>query len=70
MTIIYRETKGSALSYSELDGNFQDTIIAVRVFRDGLNANDTLAEDVFGLCMDLHYQADHATTPNKSPPFV
>ena len=47
-----------------------DTIIAVRVFRDGLHANDTLAEDVFGLCMDLHYQADHATTPNKSPPFV
>ena len=46
-----------------------DTVIMVRLFRDGGNAADTLNQPVFGLFLDLHYQADHTTTPNKSPPF-
>lgn len=46
-----------------------DTVIQVRVFRDGTHVNDTLEEDVFGLFIDLHYQADKATTPNKVPNF-
>lgn len=47
-----------------------DTLIIVRVFRDGAHPNDTLEEPVFGIFLDLHYQADHATTPNKAPPFL
>lgn len=46
-----------------------DTLIMVRCFRDGAHPNDTLDADVFGLCMDLHYQADKATTPGKAPDF-
>lgn len=46
-----------------------DTVIQVRMFRDGMNAGDTLNANVFGLFLDMHYQADHTTTPNKSPPF-
>lgn len=47
-----------------------DTLIMVRCFRDGAHANDTLNADVFGLMMDLHYQADRATTPFKAPNFL
>lgn len=46
-----------------------DTVILVRVFRDGAHPNDTLDDIVFGVFLDLHYQADKATTPGKSPPF-
>jgi hypothetical protein len=47
-----------------------DTVILVRLFRDGAHVNDTLDDTVFGIFLDLHYQADRATTPNKSPSFV
>ena len=47
-----------------------DTVIMVRMFRDGASANDTFEAPVFGLFLDLHYQAIRATTPNKAPPFV
>lgn len=47
-----------------------DTVIKVRMFRDGAHENDTLNADVFGLFIDMHYQANRATTPNKAPPFV
>ena len=46
-----------------------DTVILVRVFRDGAHVNDTLEDTVFGIFLDLHYQADKATTPNKAPNF-
>jgi hypothetical protein len=46
-----------------------DTLILCRFFRDGANVNDTLAADAFVFCVDLHYQADKATTPNKAPNF-
>lgn len=46
-----------------------DTLIMARCFRDGAHPNDTLDADVFGLCLDLHYQADKATTLNKAPNF-
>jgi len=47
-----------------------DTVIKVRLFRDGAHPNDTLEADVFGIFLDLHYQADRATTPFKSPDFL
>lgn len=31
--------------------------------------NKTTVGSVFGICCDLHYQADHEVTLNKSPPF-
>lgn len=46
-----------------------DSLIIARVFRDPTHVNDTLEVEVFGLCLDMHYQADRATTPNKSPNF-
>jgi hypothetical protein len=46
-----------------------DTMVICRIFRDGAHPNDTLDADVFGIMADLHYQADKATTPNKSPNF-
>lgn len=46
-----------------------DTIILCRVFRDATHPNDTFDDQVFGVALDLHYQADRATTPNKSPNF-
>jgi hypothetical protein len=47
-----------------------DTLILCRFFRDGEHVNDTLDADAFVFCVDLHYQADRATTPYKSPNFL
>lgn len=46
-----------------------DTLVLVRIFRDGAHQNDTLNQDVFLMCMDLHYLANQNATPNKSPNF-
>ena len=46
-----------------------DTLIIMRVFRDATHVNDTLNTNAYGICVDLHYQADKATTPNKAPNF-
>lgn len=46
-----------------------DTVILVRLFRDGGHANDTFPDEVFVSFIDLHYLADKATTPNKAPNF-
>lgn len=46
-----------------------DTVILVRVFRDGAHVNDTFDGNVFVSFLDLHYLADKATTPNKAPNF-
>ena len=47
-----------------------DTLILCRFFRDGAHPNDTLAADAFVFCVDLHYQANRATTPFKAPNFI
>ena len=47
-----------------------DTIIMVRVFRDASHANDTYPDVAFGIFLDMHYQADRATTPFKRPDFL
>lgn len=46
-----------------------DTMILCRVFRDATHPNDTFDDQVFGVALDLHYQANRATTPNKVPNF-
>jgi len=47
-----------------------DTLILCRFFRDGTHPNDTLDADVFVFCVDMHYQANRATTPFKAPNFL
>lgn len=44
-----------------------DTLIMMRVFRDG--ANDTHADTVAGFTVDLHYQTERIATLNKAPDF-
>ena len=46
-----------------------DSVVCVRVFRDGAHANDTCSDSVFGLFVDLHYMAYRLATPNKAPSF-
>lgn len=46
-----------------------DGILLSRVYRDVEHPNDTFNDQVFGICLDLHYQVDHATTPFKRPDF-
>jgi hypothetical protein len=46
-----------------------DTIVRIKVARDGSHANDTFYGSVAGLMLDLHYQSDRETTVNKAPDF-
>ncbi len=46
-----------------------DTIVRLKVYRDGASPDDTFYGSVVGLMMDFHYQSDRETTPNKSPDF-
>lgn len=62
-------SEGNAIDGAALDIE-PDTVVLVRLFRDGAHVNDTFPADVFVSFLDLHYLADHATTPNKAPPFV
>lgn len=70
----YMHMVGEVSEGNAIDGNAlgiePDTVILCRVFRDGAHVNDTLNENVFGIFLDMHYQADRATTPNKAPPFI
>jgi hypothetical protein len=46
-----------------------DGMMLVRLFRDGAHANDTFAQDVFGITVDLHTETDRYSTPFRFPPF-
>jgi len=46
-----------------------DTVIMCRIFRDATHANDTYGADAFGICVDIHYQVDRNSTPQKNPDF-
>lgn len=69
MHMIGEVSEGNAIDGAAL-GIEPDTVILCRIFRDGAHVNDTLNENVFGIFLDLHYQANRATTPNKAPPFI
>ncbi len=82
-TTVYVEQSTTGTAYTHMVGEVSegnatagaalgiepDTVILVRLFRDGAHVNDTLEETVFGIFLDLHYQADKATTPQKAPNF-
>jgi hypothetical protein len=46
-----------------------DTILLARVFRDATHVSDTYPSDAFGLTVDLHYQVDRNSTPQRKPNF-
>ncbi len=46
-----------------------DSIVMMRVFRDGAHANDTCTDPAFGLFCGLHFQKQAFSTPNKNYPF-
>ena len=46
-----------------------DSILLMRVFRDGGHVNDTFPDAVFGFNVALYYQGDRQFTPFKAPDF-
>lgn len=66
MHYVAEVSTGNAISGVNIE---PDTLILMRVFRDAGHANDTFNAPVYGIALDLHYQADRATTPNKAPNF-
>lgn len=46
-----------------------DSVILMRVYREGAHENDTLAASVWGICCDLHIQVDRTATKNRGPDF-
>ena len=52
-----------------LAGLEPDSLLIVRVFRDGAHANDTYGAKAWGFMLDFHYQADRNSTKNKVPDF-
>lgn len=46
-----------------------DTMILGRIFRDATHPNDTFNDQVFGVALDLHYQAAQIATVSKRPNF-
>jgi hypothetical protein len=46
-----------------------DSLILVRVYRDGLNVADTCPNNVFGFFADAHYQVSRFATKNRAPNF-
>lgn len=51
------------------DGLEADTLVLMRIFRDGGDAADTFASTVHAFTADIHFQVDKQVTPNKAPPF-
>lgn len=66
MHYVAEVSTGSAIPGTNIE---PDTFILMRVFRDADHPNDTFEGSVYGIALDLHYQADRATTPNKAPNF-
>ena len=47
-----------------------DSILMMRIYRDGTHANDTFSGDAFGLFVDVHFQEDRMIgTPYRNPDF-
>jgi hypothetical protein len=46
-----------------------DSMILMRVYGDGLHANDTFAASVLCITADLHHEVDRYATPRRAPDF-
>jgi hypothetical protein len=80
-TTVYVETNVSSSSQYQhfisevadadaFDAFEADTLVLMRVFRDGGHGNDTFGAAVSAFTADLHFQKDRIATPNKVPPFL
>ena len=79
-TIYVEETLSSNKQYQHFvtecsdaqafDAYEADTLILMRIFREGSHANDTFPDGIFALTADIHFQVDKQVTPNKAPPFT
>lgn len=63
---ITETTEPNAIAATNLE---PDSLVLVRVFRDGAHANDTCTDDAFGLQMDIHFQRNGVSTVNRNYPF-
>lgn len=46
-----------------------DSMILMRVFRDGTHVDDTFPDAILGITADLHHEVDRHATPNRAPNF-
>lgn len=46
-----------------------DSLICLRMFRDGTSPEDTFTQSIWALTVDLHYETDKDNTPLRTPPF-
>jgi hypothetical protein len=63
---IAEPTEGNGILDSSIE---VDSVIMMRVFRDGAHANDTLTDTAFGIMVDIHYQMERVGTPHRNSPF-
>lgn len=77
-TTIYLEQTGSGTAKQHqiiedvagISANIEpDSLILLRVFRDGAHLNDNYTGIAWGLELDAHYQTDRLATVNKEPNF-
>jgi len=59
-------TAGAAISGTDIE---PDSLVNVRVFRDGAHANDTFTGPAFVFQIDMHYLKERTGTKNKAPNF-
>ena len=69
----YQLMTAEASSGDAIDGETlglePDSLVLMRVFRDGAHANDTLAATAFAFRAGLHYQSSMLGTAQKAPDF-
>lgn len=46
-----------------------DGMILMRIFREAAHVNDTFADSVFGITVDVHHETDRHATPQRAPDF-
>lgn len=46
-----------------------DTVVSIKLYRMGAEPTDTFIGETIGVFVDLHYQTDRDSTPNKMPNF-
>lgn len=46
-----------------------DSMILMRIFRDGTHVNDTFPDTILGITADLHHEVDRHATPQRAPDF-
>jgi len=46
-----------------------DSLVCMRMYRDGTSPEDTFTQSIWALTVDLHYETDKDNTPLRTPPF-